>query len=69
MFLWEVERMIKTKTEYQRNANGKYLVLQIRSSGLEKRIAFEDIGKRACDHDSWTSDNGRCWDCGAKIAK
>ncbi len=55
------------KAEYHRNANAKYLVLRIRSSGLETRINVENIGKWACDHDHWTSDCGRCWDCGSKI--
>ena len=54
------------KTEYQRDANGRYFVLRIRSGGLYKRIPVEDVGKWACDHDYWTSDDGRCWDCGAK---
>ncbi len=52
------------KTEYQRDANAKYLVLRIRSSGLKKLIDIENIGKYACDHDHWISDCGRCWDCG-----
>ncbi len=54
----------KMKAEYQRDANGRYLVLRICSSGLEKRINVEDVGKWACDHDYWASDCGRCWDCG-----
>ena len=52
------------KTEYYRNANGKYLVLRIRKSGLKKVMNVEDVGKYACDHDGWISDDGRCWDCG-----
>lgn len=54
------------KTEYERNAQGKYLVLRIRSSGLKKRIPVEEAGKWACDHDYLVSDDGRCWDCGVK---
>lgn len=57
------------KAAYQRNANAKYLVLRIHVSGLETRINAEDVGKWACDHDHWTSDCGRCWDCGVKVAK
>ena len=52
------------KTEYERNAQGKYLVLRIRSSGLKKRINVEEVGKWTCDHDDLVSDDGRCWDCG-----
>ena len=48
----------------RRDANAKYLVLRIRSSGLEKRINTEEVGKWACDHDDLISDCGRCWDCG-----
>ncbi|GEM_PF-3081971 len=55
------------KAEYHKNANGKYLVLHIRRSGLKKMISVEDVGKYACDHDDLISDDGRCWDCG--IAK
>jgi len=52
------------KAEYQQDANSNCLVLRIKSSGFEKRIRAEDIGKFACDHDSLISDCGRCWDCG-----
>ena len=52
------------KAEYQRNANGKYLVLRIQSSRLKKLINVENVGKYACDHDYLVSDDGRCWDCG-----
>ena len=54
------------KAEYQRDANCKYIVLRIKSSGLEKRIRVEEVGKWACDHDGLISDDGRCWDCGMK---
>jgi len=57
------------KAEYQENANSRYLVLRIRSTDLEKRISAEDVGRWACDHDHWTSDCGRCWDCGVRVAK
>ncbi|MBI2635060.1 MAG: hypothetical protein HYW79_00770 [Parcubacteria group bacterium] len=57
------------KTEYRRDAQGKYLVLRIRSRGFEKIIPVEDVGKFACDHDTWTSDDKRCWDCGAKVRR
>ncbi|OGM98748.1 MAG: hypothetical protein A2649_04270 [Candidatus Yanofskybacteria bacterium RIFCSPHIGHO2_01_FULL_41_26] len=56
------------KAEYQRDANSRYLVLRIRSTGLEKRIIAEDVGRWACDHDHWISGCGRCWDCGVKVA-
>ncbi len=55
------------KAEYQSDANAKYLVLRIQSSGLKKLISVESVGKYACDHDHWISDCGRCWDCGSKI--
>lgn len=54
------------KTEYQRDANGKYLVLRVRSFGAKKLIPVESVGKLACDHDTFKSDDGRCWDCGVK---
>lgn len=57
----------KMKAEYQCDANAKYLVLRIRKSGLKKLINVEIVGKYACDHDHWTSDCGRCWDCGTKL--
>lgn len=52
------------KTEYERDARGKYLVLRIRSSNLKKRIPIEEADKWVCDHDDLMSDDGRCWDCG-----
>ena len=52
------------RTKYQRDVNGRYLVLRIKSSGLTKRIRVEEVGKWACDHDGLVSDDGRCWDCG-----
>lgn len=61
--------MAKAKIEYHRNAQGKLLVLRIRSYDSVKHIAIEDVGKRACDHDSLISDCGRCWDCGAKVKR
>lgn len=53
--------------EYESDANYRYLVLRIRSRGFKKIIVIEDVGKWACDHDHWTSDDGHCWDCGVKI--
>ncbi len=55
------------KAEYEHDANFRYLVLRIRSSGLKKRIMVGKVGESACDHDFWTSDCGRCWDCGVKL--
>lgn len=57
------------KTEYECDATFRYLVLRIRKSGLKRRIPVEDIGKWACDHDYWTSDDNRCWNCGDKLSK
>lgn len=52
------------ETEYERDAQGEYLVLRIRSSGLKKIIPVKEVGSICCDHDYLESDDGRCWDCG-----
>lgn len=56
--------MAVREAKYESDAQYKYLVLQIRSSGLKKRIPVEEVGKWACDHDDLVSDCGRCFDCG-----
>lgn len=59
------EELVEVKeAEYESNARGEYLVLQILSNGLKKTIPVEEVGKWACDHDYLVSDCGRCWDCG-----